>query len=168
MSKEDEAPIVLSVAGREVKVTHPSKVYFATAQVTKLDVVRYFLAVADGAVRGIRDRPLVLKRFVDGADATPFYQKRAPKGRPDFIRTATLYFPSGRTAEEVVVDDPAGLAWVANLGCMELHPHPVRSGDVDHPDELRIDLDPGPGVPWADVRKVALEVRALLAEHGMV
>jgi len=167
VSKEDEPPIVLEVSGREVKVTHPSKVYFGAAGITKVEVVRYFLAVADGALQGIRDRPIVLKRFVDGADAPPFYQKRAPAGRPAWIRTATLRFPSGRTAEEVVVDDVAGLAFVANLGCMELHPHPIRSGDLDHPDELRIDLDPGPGVAWDDVRKVALEVRALLAEHGM-
>jgi len=158
----------LTVAGREVRVTHPDKPYFTReAKLTKLDVVRYYLAVADGAVGGIRDRPVVLKRFVDGAEGEPFYQKRAPENRPAWLRTVTLSFPSGRTAEEVVVDDAAGLAWIVNLGCLELHPHPVRAGDLDHPDELRVDLDPGPGVVWADVRRVALEVNALLGELGL-
>ena len=123
--------------------------------------------MAPGAVAPIRDRPIVLKRFVDGADGQPFYQKRAPSKRPDWLRTVTLSFPSGRTAEEVVVDDPAGLAWIVNLGCIELHPHPVRTGDLDHPDELRIDLDPTPGVEWPDIRRVAMEVKALLDEHGL-
>jgi DNA ligase D-like protein (predicted polymerase) len=109
----------------------------------------------------------VLKRFVDGAEGEAFYQKRAPDKRPGWLRTVTLSFPSGRTAEEVVVDDAAGLAWIVNLGCIELHPHPVRAGDLDHPDELRVDLDPGPGVPWADVRRVALEVKALLDQLGL-
>jgi bifunctional non-homologous end joining protein LigD len=159
---------VITVAGREVRVTHPDKPYFSRdVKLTKLDVVRYYLAVADGAVAGIRDRPVVLKRFVDGAEGEPFYQKRAPDKRPPWLRTVTLSFPSGRTAEEVVVDDAAGLAWIVNLGCIELHPHPVRAGDLDHPDELRVDLDPGPGVAWADVRRVALEVNALLGELGL-
>jgi len=159
---------VLTVAGREVRVTNPDKPYFsAGVKLTKLEIVRYYLDVADGAVTGIRDRPVVLKRFVDGAEKQPFYQKRAPDNRPDWLRTVTLSFPSGRTAEEVVVDDPAGLAWIVNLGCIELHPHAVRAGDVDHPDELRVDLDPGPGVEWADVRRVALEVNALLGELGL-
>jgi DNA ligase D-like protein (predicted polymerase) len=159
---------VLRVAGREVRVTHPDKPYFWKQQkLSKLDVVRYYLAVSDGALSGILDRPLVLKRFVNGAEAAPFFQKRAPATRPEWLRTVTLSFPSGRTAEEVVVDDAAGLAWVVNLGCVELHPHPVRSGDLDHPDELRIDLDPGPGVGWDDVRKVTLEVQALLSEQGL-
>jgi bifunctional non-homologous end joining protein LigD len=159
---------VLSLGGRPVRVTHPSKPYFSReAKLTKLDVVRYYLAVAPGALRGIRDRPIVLKRFVDGAEGEAFYQKRAPAQRPDWLRTVTLSFPSGRTAEEVVVDDEAGLAFVVNLGCIELHPHPVRAGDLDHPDELRVDLDPGPGVAWADVRRVALEVKALLEELGL-
>lgn len=164
----EETPELLTVAGREVKVTHPSKLYFTAAGITKLDLVRYYLSVADGALRGIRDRPIVLKRFVDGAEGEPFYQKRAPSSRPEWLRTVTLSFPSGRTAEEVVVDDAAGLAFVVNLGCMELHPHPVLSDDLEHPNELRIDLDPGPGVEWPDVRAVALEVRALLEEHGLV
>jgi DNA ligase D-like protein (predicted polymerase) len=123
--------------------------------------------VAEGALAGIRDRPIVLKRFVDGAEGEAFYQKRAPTKRPAWLRTVTLSFPSGRTAEEVVVDDAAGLAWIVNLGCIELHPHPVRSGELEHPDELRVDLDPGPGVAFADVRRVALEVNALLEELGL-
>jgi len=158
----------LTVLGREVRITNPDKPYFSRdVKLTKLDVVRYYLAVADGAVAGIRDRPVVLKRFVDGAEGQAFYQKRAPDNRPPWLRTVTLSFPSGRTAEEAVVDDAAGLAWIVNLGCIELHPHPVRSADLDHPDELRVDLDPGPGVAWADVRRVALEVNALLGELGL-
>jgi len=166
---EDEDAVTIAIDGREVRVTHPDKPYFTRqVQLSKLDIVTYYLAVAPGAVAPIRDRPIVLKRFVDGADGQPFYQKRAPSKRPDWLRTVTLSFPSGRTAEEVVVDDAAGLAFVVNLGCIELHPHPVRTGDLDHPDELRIDLDPTPGVEWPDIRRVALEVRALLAEHGLI
>jgi bifunctional non-homologous end joining protein LigD len=164
VSKE-EAAEVLPIEGREVRVTHPSKAYFTRqTKLSKLDLVRYYLSVAPGALGGIKDRPIVLKRFVNGAEAEAFYQKRAPSDLPAWLRTVTLSFPSGRTAEEVVVDDAAGLAWIVNLGCIELHPHPVRSGDLDHPDELRVDLDPGPGVGWADVRLVALEVQALLEE----
>jgi DNA ligase D-like protein (predicted polymerase) len=164
----EEAPEILSIDGREVRVTHPSKPYFSRdTKLSKLDVVRYYLSVAGGALGGIRDRPIVLKRFVDGAEGEAFYQKRAPQKRPAWLRTVTLSFPSGRTAEEIVVDDAAGLAWIVNLGCIELHPHPVRSGDLEHPDELRVDLDPGPGVPWADVRRVSLEVKALLEELGL-
>ncbi len=167
MAKEEPAE-VLSIDGREVRVTHPSKPYFSRqTQLTKLEIVRYYLSVAAGALQGIRDRPVVLKRFVDGAEGEAFYQKRAPDKRPAWLRTVTLSFPSGRTAEEVVVDDPAGLAWIVNLGCIELHPHPVRSADLEHPDELRVDLDPGPGVSWADVRTVALEVKGLLEELGL-
>jgi bifunctional non-homologous end joining protein LigD len=167
VSKE-EAPFILELSGHEVAVTHPSKPYFTKqARLTKLDIVRYYVAVAEGALSGIRDRPIVLKRFVNGAEAEPFYQKRAPEKRPAFLRTVTLSFPSGRTAEEVVVDDVAGLAWVVNLGCIELHPHAVRSTDLEHPDELRIDLDPGAGVDFADVRRVALECKALLDELGL-
>ena len=166
-SKEEDADI-LDVGGREVRVTHPGKLYFTKqARLTKLDLVRYYLAVAGGALGGIRDRPIVLKRFVNGADGEAFYQKRAPDKRPDWLRTVVLSFPSGRTAEEVVVDDPAGLAWIVNLGCIELHPHAVRAADLDHPDELRVDLDPGPGVGWDDVRRVALEVKVLLEEVGL-
>jgi DNA ligase D-like protein (predicted polymerase) len=166
---EKEAAEVLSIDGHEVRITHPSKRYFsAQVRLSKLDLVRYYLSVADGALRGIRDRPIVLKRFVDGAEGEAFYQKRAPRARPDWLRTVTIAFPSGRTAEEVVVDDAAGLAWLVNLGCIELHPHPVRSTALETPDELRVDLDPGPGVAWADVRRVALEVKALLDEIGLV
>jgi bifunctional non-homologous end joining protein LigD len=165
---KEPAAEVLSIEGREVQITNPGKLYFSSqVKVTKLDLVRYYLSVAPGALAGIGDRPIVLKRFVNGAEAEAFYQKRAPDKRPDWLRTITLSFPSGRTAEEVVVDDAAGLAWVVNLGCIELHPHPVRSGDLEHPDELRIDLDPIPGVGWDDVRRVALEVQALLNDLGL-
>jgi DNA ligase D-like protein (predicted polymerase) len=165
---KEETAEVLFIEGREVRVTHPSKPYFSKeVKLTKIELVRYYLSVAGGALGGIRDRPIVLKRFVNGAEGEAFYQKRAPDPRPDWLRTVTLSFPSGRQAEEVVVDDAAGLAWVVNLGCIELHPHPVRAGDLDHPDELRVDLDPGPGVPWDDVRMVTLEVKALLEELGL-
>ena len=167
MAKTAEAA-VLAIDGREVRVTNPDKPYFSReVKLSKLDLVRYYLSVAPGALAGIRDRPLVLKRFVDGAEGPPFYQKRAPEQRPDWLRTVMLSFPSGRFAEEVVVDGAAGLAWVVNLGCIELHPHPVRTGDLDHPDELRIDLDPTPGVSWANIRLVALEVKSLLEELGL-
>ena len=167
MSKQ-EAVELLSIEGHEVRVTHPEKLYFSKqTKVSKLDLVSYYLSVAPGALLGIQDRPIVLKRFVNGAEGEAFYQKRAPTERPSWLRTVTLSFPSGRTAEELVVDNAAGLAWIVNLGCIELHPHPVRSADLDHPDELRVDLDPGPGVNWADVRLVALEVKAFLEEVGL-
>jgi DNA ligase D-like protein (predicted polymerase) len=166
--KKDEAAEVLLIEGREVQVTHPDKPYFSKEiKLSKLDLVRYYLSVAQGALAGIRDRPIVLKRFVNGAEADAFYQKRAPSQRPEWLRTATLSFPSGRKAEEVVVDSAPGLAWIVNLGCIELHPHAVRSGDLEHPDELRVDLDPGPGVSWEDVRRVALEVKSLLEDMGL-
>ncbi len=167
MGKQEAAELLL-IDGREVRITHPDKSYFSRqTKLSKLDIVRYYLSVAPGALAGIRDRPIVLKRFVDGAEGQAFYQKRAPAERPAWLRTVTLSFPSGRTAEEVVVDDVAGLAWIVNLGCIELHPHPVRSKDLDRPDELRVDLDPGPGIGWEDVRKVALEVKAFLEEMGL-
>src|SRR5579859_6519377 len=167
-AKSEEEAEVLSIEGREVRVTHPEKLYFSKqTKVSKLDLVRYYLSVAPGALAGIRNRPIVLKRFVNGAEGEAFYQKRAPAERPAWLGTVTLSFPSGRTAEEIVVEDAAGLAWIVNLGCMELHPHPVRAGDLDHPDELRIDLDPGPGVSWNDVRRVSLEVKTLLEEVGL-
>ena len=167
MGKEESAE-VLTFDGRPIRITHPDKPYFSKqAKLSKLDIVRYYLSVAPGALRGIADRPLVLKRFVHGSEGEVFYQKRAPTDRPEWLRTVTLSFPSGRTAEEIVVDDAAGLAWIVNLGCIELHPHPVRSSDLDHPDELRIDLDPGPGVSWSDVRTVALEVKSFLEEMGL-
>jgi len=165
---KQDATELLSINGHEVRISNPDKLYFSKeTKLSKLDLVRYYLSVAPGALAGIRDRPLVLKRYVNGAEGEAFYQKRAPAQRPPWLRTITLAFPSGRTAEEIVVDDAAGLAWIVNLGCIELHPHPVRSADLDHPDELRVDLDPGPGVSWADVRSVALEVKSLLDEMGL-
>src|SRR5258707_1481569 len=167
MAKKETAE-VLSIDRREVRISNPDKPYFSRdVKLSKLEVVQYYLAVAEGAVRGIRDRPNVLKRFVDGAEGQPFYQKRAPENRPDWLRTVTLSFPSGRIAEEVVVDDSAGLAWIVNLGCIELHPHAVRTNDLDHPDELRVDLDPIPGVGWNDVHRVAVEAKNLLEEMGL-
>ena len=156
----------LTLDGHEVTISNPGKIFFADAGVTKIDLVRYYLAVADGAILGVRDRPMALKRFVDGAGGEAFFQKRAPKSVPDFVRTVELSFPSGRTADEVVVDNAAALAWVVNLGCIDLNPHAVRADDLEHPDELRVDLDPGPGVPWTDVRAVALVVREVLEELG--
>jgi bifunctional non-homologous end joining protein LigD len=167
MPREEPAE-VLTIDGREVRITHPEKLYFSReVNLTKLEIVQYYLAVANGAIGGIRNRPIVLKRFVNGAEGEPFYQKRAPDKRPSWLRTVTLAFPSGRTAEEIVVDDAAGLAFVVNLGCIELHPHAVSATDLEHPDELRIDLDPGPGVAWDDVRRVAAEAKSLLEELGL-
>ena len=159
---------ILHVAGREVKVTNPDKVFFAGPGHTKLDLVRYYLAVADGALRGCGGRPMALKRFPDGAGGPFFFQKRAPAHRPAWIETVELSFPSGRTADEVVLRDAAGLAWVANLGCLDLNPHPVRAEDLDHPDELRVDLDPVPGVPWEQVRAVAADTREVLADLNLI
>src|SRR5690242_19481012 len=159
---------VFKVAGREVTVTNPQKVYFPEAGYTKLDLVLYYMAVADGALRGVRGRPMALKRYVDGIDEPPFFQKRAPASRPDWIETVTLAFPSGRTADEIVVRDAAQLAWVINLGCVDLNPHPVRAEDLDHPDELRIDLDPVPGVAWKQIVDVSRVVREVLGDVGLV
>jgi bifunctional non-homologous end joining protein LigD len=161
-----EASVKLELAGREVVVTNPEKIFFPERGYTKLDLVSYYLAVTDGALRGVRDRPMALKRFVNGATGEAFFQKRAPSGRPPWLRTAEVRFPSGRPADLVVCDDPAGLAWVANLGCIDLNPWPVRTGDVDHPDELRIDLDPTPESPFSQVREVALLVEEVLEELG--
>jgi bifunctional non-homologous end joining protein LigD len=158
---------VIEVAGREVAVSHPQKVYFPRTGHTKLDLVRYYLAVADGALRGAAGRPMALKRFVNGAEEEPFFQKRAPSSRPAWIETAQLSFPSGRVADEVVLRDAAGLAWVANLGCIDLNPHPVLTSDLDHPDELRVDLDPVPGVQWPQIIAVALEARSVLYDFGL-
>src|SRR6187551_2038718 len=158
---------IIEVAGREVSISNPQKIYFPDAGYTKIDLVHYYLAVADGALKGIRGRPMALKRFVDGITKEPFFQKRAPDNTPAWIRTAELTFPSGRTADEIVVDDAAALAWIVNLGCIDLNPHPVRADDLDHPDELRVDLDPGPGVSWDFVRRVTLLVRDVLDEHGL-
>jgi DNA ligase D-like protein (predicted polymerase) len=159
---------VLTIGDREVSISNPGKVYFPETGHTKLDLVRYYLAIADGALKGAGGRPMALKRFVDGAAGQPFFQKRAPENTPDWIRTATLTFPSGRTADEIVVDEAAGLAWVANLGCIDLNPHPVRADDLEHPDELRVDLDPVPGVPWDHIRLVALATREALEAVGLV
>jgi DNA ligase D-like protein (predicted polymerase) len=158
---------VIEVAGREVTVSNPQKVYFPRTGHTKLDLVRYYLAVADGALGGVAGRPMALKRFVDGAEGEPFFQKRAPTPRPSWIETAELRFPSGRTADEVVLRDAAGLAWVANLGCIDLNPHPVLASDLEHPDELRVDLDPVPGVEWPQILDVALVARDVLADFGL-
>jgi bifunctional non-homologous end joining protein LigD len=158
---------VLEVAGRTVVITNPDKIYFPAAGYTKRDLVSYYLSVADGAVRGVAARPMVLKRFVNGADAEPFFQKRAPDKRPDWTETVTLSFPSGRTAEEIVVRDAAQLVWVVNLGCIDLNPHPVRVDDLDHPDELRVDLDPVPGIEWPQILQVALVARDALADFGL-
>jgi DNA ligase D-like protein (predicted polymerase) len=159
---------VLEAAGRDVTITNPDKLMFPKAGHTKLDLAKYYLAVADGALRGIAARPIVLKRYVNGADEEPFFQKRAPECHPDWIETVELSFPSGRTAREVVVRDAAQLLWIVNLGCIDLNPHPVRADDLDHPDELRVDLDPGPGVAWDDVRCVTLVVREVLEDHGLL
>src|SRR5437867_8338038 len=160
-------PTVLEVAGREVAITNPDKVYFPHAGHTKLDLAKYYAAVAEGALMGIAARPIVLKRYVDGAEGEAFFQKRAPAQHPDWIETVELRFPSGRTAQEVVVRDAAQLLWIVNLGCIDLNPHPVRADDLDHPDELRVDLDPGPGVGWDDVRRVAMIVRDVLDDHDL-
>ena len=159
--------VILEVAGREVAITNPEKVFFPRAGHTKLDLARYYVAVAEGALRGIAGRPIVLKRYVDGAEGEPFFQKRAPTQHPDWIETVELSFPSGRTAREVVVRDAAQLLWIVNLGCIDLNPHPVRAADLDHPDELRVDLDPGPTSSWDDVRRVVLVVREVLDRHGL-
>jgi bifunctional non-homologous end joining protein LigD len=159
---------LLTIGDREVMITNPAKILFPQAGFTKLDLVRYYLAVAPGALRGSGDRPNVLVRYPNGIDGEFFYQKRAPASRPDWIEVVGLKFPSGRTAEEVVPRDAAALAWMANLACLELHPHPVRADDLDHPDELRVDLDPVPGVAWEQVREVAAEVQATLGDLGLV
>jgi len=158
---------VLEVAGREVTVSNPDKVFFPRTGHTKLDLVRYYLAVADGALRGVAGRPMALKRYVNGAEGEFFFQKRAPTSRPDWIEVVELSFPSGRTAEEIVVRDAAQLVWVINLGCIDLNPHPVRAEDLDHPDELRVDLDPIPGVSWPQIRDVARATKEVLDDLGM-
>lgn len=158
---------LLDIGGREVTISNPGKVYFPQAGVTKLEVAQYYLAIAEGALRGAGGRPNVLVRYVDGIAEAPFWQKRAPEGRPAWLEVVTLSFPSGRTAEEVVPREPAALVWMVNLGCLELHPHPVRADDLEHPDELRVDLDPVPGVEWAQLRETAQVVRAVLADVGL-
>src|SRR5215211_7304067 len=159
---------LLEVAGREVGISNPEKVFFPASGVTKLDLVRYYLTVADGALRGVQGRPMALKRYVNGADQDFFFQKRAPSSRPEWIETVELRFPSGRAADEIVVRDAAQLAWIVNLGCIDLNPHPVRADDLDHPDELRVDLDPVPGVGWEQILEVALVTREVLEDFGLV
>ncbi len=166
MAKEAGAELV-RVGEREVRVSNPAKLYFPAAGVRKLDLVHYYLAVGEGALRNVCERPIVLKRYVDGIQGEGFFQKRAPGGRPDWIRTVELRFPSGRTAEELVVTEVAQLVWMANLGNIDLNPHSVRAHDLDHPDELRVDLDPTPGVGWDSIRRVAALVREVLDEHGL-
>jgi bifunctional non-homologous end joining protein LigD len=160
--------VILDVGGREVAVSNPGKVYFPEAGITKIEVVRYYLAVAEGALRGAGGRPNVLVRYANGIHGEFFYQKRAPEKRPDWIEVVALSFPSGRTAEEVVPRDAAALAWMANLGCLELHPHPVRADHLEHPDELRVDLDPMPGIEWTQIAAVARVVREALADLSLV
>ena len=157
----------LEVSGHEVTVTHPDKPVFPALGLTKLDLVRYYLAVAEGALRGVRGRPMVLKRFVKGIDQEAFFQKRAPENRPPFVDVVELKYASGTSAKESVVHDAAGLAWAVNLGCIDLNPHPVLADDLRHPDELRIDLDPVPGTPWGHILEVALVARDVLEEHGL-
>jgi DNA ligase D-like protein (predicted polymerase) len=159
---------VLEIGEREVTITNPGKVFFPRTGHTKLDLVHYYLSCGEAALRGIRGRPMAMKRYVNGIDGEAFYQKRAPENRPHWIETVELKYPSGRSAHEIVVRHEADLAWLVNLGCVDMHPHPVRAADLAHPDELRVDLDPIPGVPWGQVREVALVVREVLTDHGLV
>jgi bifunctional non-homologous end joining protein LigD len=168
MPSKKNPPEIITVAGHEVAVSNPGKVLFPEAKYTKLDVVRYYLAVADGALRGTGGRPNMLVRYPNGITGEHFYQKRAPESRPEWVEVVTLHFPSGREAEEVVPRDAATLVWMANLGCLELHPHPVRAEDLDHPDELRVDLDPVPGVEWGQVRDVAHVAHTTLDDFGLI
>jgi DNA ligase D-like protein (predicted polymerase) len=158
---------VFHIAGREVAVSNPDKIFFPKTGYTKRDLALYYMAVADGALRGVAGRPMALKRFPDGVEAEPFFQKRAPSHKPDWIETTTLSFPSGRTADEIVVRDASQLLWIVNLGCVDLNPHPTRADDLDHPDELRVDLDPVPGVEWKQVRDVAGVVKETLDDLGL-
>ncbi len=160
-------PRTLEIAGREVTITNPDKLVFPVGGHTKLDLVHYYLAVADGALRGVAGRPMILKRFVKGIEEEAFFQKRAPAKRPDWIEVAELNYASGRSADEVVVRDPAQLAWVVNLGCIDLNPHPVQAEDLDRPDELRIDLDPVPGVDWKQILAAALVAKDVLEDYGL-
>lgn len=168
MSPSKTPAEILDIGGHEVRISSPDKVVFPEPGLTKLDIVRYYLAVADGALRGAGGRPMVLKRFPKGIDAEPFFQKRVPENHPDFIDTATLQYASGTSAEEAVIRDVAGLAWIVNLGCLDLNPHPVRAEDLDRPDELRIDLDPMPGVDWSQIVDVAFVAREVLDDVGLV
>jgi bifunctional non-homologous end joining protein LigD len=167
MTKKSAQPELLVVDGREIPISNPSKVLFPEPGYTKLDVVRYYLAIADGALRGAGGRPNMLVRYPNGISGEFFYQKRAPASRPAWLEVVSLRFPSGRSADEVVPRDAAALAWLANLGCLELHPHPVRADDLEHPDELRVDLDPVPGVKWSQVQEVARVAETVLNDYGL-
>ncbi len=164
---KSSSKLTLEVAGHEVTVSHPDKVVFPEPGVTKLDLINYYLAVAGGALRGVAGRPMILKRFVKGIDEEAIFQKRAPKNRPDWVDVAELKYRSGTSAEEAVIHDDAGLVWAVNLGCIDFNPHPVRAEDLDHPDELRVDLDPMPGVEWPQILDVAMVVREVLSDHGL-
>jgi bifunctional non-homologous end joining protein LigD len=161
------ASLSLTVGGEQVAVTHPDKVVFPQAEITKLDLIQYYLAVADGALRGVANRPMILKRFVKGISEEAVFQKRAPQNRPDFVDVAELKYASGTSAKEAVIHDAAGLAWAINMGCVDLNPHPVRADDLAHPDELRVDLDPMPGVSWQQIVDVTFVAREVLEEHGL-
>ncbi|WP_426626094.1 DNA polymerase domain-containing protein [Leifsonia sp. McL0607] len=168
MTPSSKSETFLEVDGHEVRISNPDKVVFPDPGLTKLDLARYYVAVADGALRGAGGRPMVLKRFVKGLAQEPFFQKRVPEGHPDYIDTATLHYARGTSAEEAVLRDAAGLAWVSNLGCLDLNPHAVRAEDLDHPDELRVDLDPMPGVDWSQIVDVAFIAREALEDHGLL
>lgn len=167
MARSPSKGQALEVRGLELTVTHPDKIVFDDLGVTKLDLIHYYLSVADGALRGVADRPMILKRFVKGISEEAVFQKRAPEKRPDYVDVAELKYASGTSAKEAVIRDAAGLAWAVNLGCVDLNPHPVRSGDLAHPDELRVDLDPMPGVEWEQIIEVALVAREVLEDHGL-
>jgi bifunctional non-homologous end joining protein LigD len=164
MAKE---AIEIETAGRKVRLSNPSKVFFPDAGHTKLDVARYYVAVGEAALRHVRERPTTMKRFVDGAGGDFFFQKRVPKGAPEWLQTATVHFPSGRSATELCANDEAHLVWAVNLGVIDFNPWPARRSDLDHPDELRVDLDPTPEASWDDVRQVALSVREVLSDHRL-
>jgi bifunctional non-homologous end joining protein LigD len=158
----------IEVAGREVRLSNPGKIFFPKPKFTKLDLAAYYISIEEAAVNQLRERPGTMKRFVEGVDGDFFFQKRVPKGAPEWLQTATFIFPSGRSATELVANDAAHLVWAVNLGVVDFNPHPVRRDDLDHPDELRVDLDPMPGVRWNTVRKVAMCVKEVLEEHGLV
>jgi bifunctional non-homologous end joining protein LigD len=164
-SKKEHA--IVEVCGQELRVSSPSKVFFPQRGLTKLDLVNYYVECEQAVVRHLRERPTVMKRWVDGVEGKPFFQKRVPDSAPEWLQTATVTFPSGRHARELVPNDAAHLVWGVNLGVIDWNPWPVRRSDLDHPDELRVDLDPGPGVPFSEVREVALTVREVLSEHGL-
>jgi bifunctional non-homologous end joining protein LigD len=167
MAKEKGEPLLVKVGGQEVRVSNPGKIFFPEPGFTKLDLLNYYLECHEEVVRHLRERPTVMKRWVNGVEGEPFFQKRVPDSAPEWLQTATVTFPSGRHARELVPNDAAHLAWGVNLGVIDWNPWPVRRGDLDHPDELRVDLDPGPGVPFSEVRLVALCVRDVLEEHGL-